>query len=289
MGTRLGASFDDSHIHILSGATHSYGVAGHSTTTSLKLLQSLIIRPRIQFTTSMSADYITSRLKSQNQPLTDTLARTLDLTANLDLLDAHGVWSFSDTLTWGNFMQSGTHGFLKYDSSFVRMQNLWWGLTGLVRVTGQTNALSYLPTVEQFQVGGVATVRGYPEGRQIGDRGYTGTAELQIPSMFRRERFLGLPLKRRLKEDVFFDTGAVYDSYRTSGRSPGDDRYLTSVGGGFILSLSKYLSGRFDWGVPLRNTKGISPVGFHFYLQSSPPLAEFVRRFGEGAYHTLKD
>jgi hemolysin activation/secretion protein len=243
----------------------------------------------MQFSTSMSADYITSTLHSQAQRVSDTLVRSLDFAANLDVLDRHGLWSFGNTLTWGYHNLGGTRDFLKYDVSIVRMQNLWWSLTGLVRVTGQDNALNYLPTVEQFQVGGVATVRGYPEGFRIGDRGYTGTVELQIPSLFRGERFLGHLLKQRFREDVFFDTGAVYDSYRGSGRAPGDNRYLTSAGGGFALALSKYFAGHFDWAVPLRNTKGISPVGFHFYLQSNPPLGEFMKKFIEGAYRTLAD
>lgn len=287
-GTRIGVDFDDSRIDVVSGQTQSYGVLGHSMTSAVRLSQPLVIRPRVQFTVMVSGDYIASRLKSQNEPLSDAIVRSLDWVGNLDVLDHHGAWSFSETLTWGYYSEAGTRDFLKYDSSIVRMQNLWRGLTGVVRITGQDNALNYLPTVEQFQAGGVATVRGYPEGRQIGDRGYAGTVELQIPSMFRRDRFLHLPLKQRLKEDIFLDTGAVYDSYRST-RPPGDDRYLTSAGGGFILSLSKYLSGHFDWGVPLRNTKNISPVGFHFYLQSSPPLEEFARGFAERVYHALKE
>lgn len=203
-GTRLGANFDDNRIHILSGSTQQYGVAGHSLSSVLKLSQPLILSPRVHWTALLSADYIKSLLQSQNVPLSDTLVRSLDLTVNLDITDHGGLWSFVDTLTGGYHNLGGTRDFLKYDSSIVRMQNLKWGITGLVRLTGQTNFLNYLPTVEQFQVGGVATVRGYPEGRQIGDRGYTGTAELQFPAPFRRDRFLKLPLRRRLKEDLFF-------------------------------------------------------------------------------------
>ena len=286
-GTRLGANFDDNRIQILSGSTQDYGVSGHSMSSSLKLSQPLVVNPRVHWTASMSADYIKSLLQSQDTPLSNTLVRSLDFATSLDILDHNGLWSFSDTLTVGYHNLGGTRDFLKYDSSIVRMQNLKWGLTGLVRLTGQTNALNYLPTVEQFQVGGVATVRGYPEGRQIGDRGYTGTAELQFPAPFRRDRILGLPLRRRLREALFFDSGAVYDSYRTSGRPPGDDRYLTSVGGGLIVSLSRYFSGRFDWGVPLRNTQGIPAVRFHFYLQSSPPLAGLLRKFGQASWGAL--
>jgi hemolysin activation/secretion protein len=287
-GTRLGANFDDSHIQILSGSTQKYGIAGHSMNFVLKLSQPLVMSPRVHWTASLSADYIKSLLQSQNVPLSNTLVRSLDLNVNLDIIDHRGLWSFVDTLTSGYFNVGGTRNFLKYDSSIVRMENLKWGITGLVRVTGQTNALNYLPTVEQFQVGGVATVRGYPEGRQIGDRGYTGTAELQLPAPFRRDRIFGLPLRGRLREDLFFDTGAVYDSYRTAGRPPSDNRYLTSVGGGLIVNFSRYFSGRFDCGVPLRNTRGISAVGFHFYVQSSPPLAGLLRKFGQASWSALR-
>jgi hemolysin activation/secretion protein len=287
-GSRLGANFDDSHIHIGSGPTQKFGVSGHSTTSSLKFTQAMIETSTTRLSTAFSADYITSLLRSQNTPLTDTLVRTADFTVNLEIFDHAGLWSVSPTFSGGFHNLGGSRDFLKFSGSILRMQNLSGGMTGLLRITGQTNAFNYLPTVEQFQIGGVATVRGYPEGRQIGDRGYTGTLELQFPSMFHTELAPTSPVRNRFREVVFFDTGAVFDSYRSAGRPPGDKRYLTSVGSGFILSLSRYFSGRFDVGVPLRTTKGISSVGYHFYLQSTPDLGVLMKKFGQGAWSMLQ-
>jgi len=227
---------------------------------------------------SLSADYIKSRLQSQNIPLSDTLVDAYGLTTDAQILDHRGIWSTSHTFTWGVHDLGGRQDFFKYNGSLVRVQNLTWGLVGVLRFIGQTNALNYLPPVEQFQVGGMATVRGYPEGRQIGDRGYSGSAELQIPAPFQQRRIGGSRLGQKLQEALFFDNGAVYDSYRTFNRPPNDDRYLTSVGSGLILNVSKYLSGRVDLGFPLRNTVNIPHWRLHFYLQSSPPLAGLLRK-----------
>lgn len=287
-GSRLSANFDDSHIHIGSGPTQKFGVSGHSTTSSLKFSQAMIESPRTRLSAVFSADYITSLLRSQNTPLTDTRVRSADFTLNLEVFDHGGLWSVSDTFAGGLYNLAGSRDFLKLSGSVLRMQNLAAGMTGLLRITGQTNSFNYLPTVEQFQIGGVATVRGYPEGRQIGDRGYTGSLEVQFPSIFHTELAPTSPERSRLREAVFFDTGAVFDSYRSAGRPPGDNRYLTSVGTGIIVSLSKYFSGRFDAGVPLRNTKGISSVGYHFYLQSTPNLNAAMKKFGQGAWSLLQ-
>ncbi len=277
-GTRWGASFDYNRIRLVSGPAADFGISGTSMDFGLRLSQPLVVRPRLRWNATLSADYIKSRLQSQNIPLTDTRVDSYGLTTDGQILDQHGFWSTSQTLTWGVHDLGGRRHFLKYNGSLVRVQNLNRGLVGVLRVLGQTNALNYLPPVEQFQVGGMATVRGYPEGRQIGDRGYSGTAELQIPVPFQHRRIGGSLLGQKLKEAIFFDSGAVYDSYRTFNRPPNDDRYLTSVGGGLILNISKYLSGRVDLGFPLRNTANIPHCRLHFYLQSSPPLADILRK-----------
>lgn len=272
-GTRLGANLDYNRIHILSGPAASFGIAGTSMDIALRLYQPLVERPRLQLSASLSADYIQSRIQSQNVPLSNTMVHSYGVTTEAQIFDHKGLWSANQTVTFGVHDLGGTRSFFKYNGSVVRVQNMAWGLVGVVRFTGQTNAWNYLPPIEQFQVGGVATVRGYPEGRQIGDRGYSGSAELQIPAPFQHWRIGGSRLGQKLKEAVFFDNGAVYDSYRKFNRPPNDDRYLTSVGSGLILNISKYLSGRLDLGVPLRNTVNIPHCRLDFYFQSNPPLA----------------
>jgi hemolysin activation/secretion protein len=277
-GTRWGVNYDYSRIRIVSGPDAGFGISGTSMDSGLRLSQPLMVRRRLLWSAALQADFIDSRLQSQNIPLTDTHVESSGLATDAQFFDHQGVWSTNHTFTWGVHDLGGTHHFLKYNASIIRVQNLPGEVVGLLRVTGQTNDLAYLPPVEQFQVGGLATVRGYPEGRQIGDRGYSGTAELQLPAPFEHRRVGGSSLGNKLKEALFFDTGAVYDSYNSFNRPPGDDRYLTSVGTGFMLNLSKFFSGRVDVGFPLRNTEGIPHWRLHFYLQSGPPLAGLLRK-----------
>ena len=279
-GTRLGANFDYNRIREVSGPTAAFGIEGNSLDTTARISQPLVIRPRLQWSATLSGDYIESHLRSHEVPLTHTVVHSLSWTDDLQMIDHHGVWSTSHILTYGNHDLGGVRPFFKYDGSLVRVENFPKGVIGVLRISGQTNALSYLPPVEQFQAGGLATVRGYPEGRQIDDRGYAGTAELQFPGFFQHRHIRGSALGKKLKEALFFDDGAVYDSYRKLSHPPSDNRYLASVGPGVILNISKYVSGRIDAGFPLRGVEKIPRWRLHFYLQSSPPLVGLLGKAG---------
>jgi hemolysin activation/secretion protein len=56
------------------------------------------------------------------------------------------------------------------------------------------------------------------------------------------------------------------------------ERYLTGAGGGVMLDINRYLSLRLDVGVPLRGRAGLPGAAAHFYIQSSPEVANWISR-----------
>ena len=57
-----------------------------------------------------------------------------------------------------------------------------------------------LPTLEQFAVGGVDSVRGYQENQLVRDQGLTASLELRVPVLRKQERDV-------LEAVPFFDVG----------------------------------------------------------------------------------
>jgi len=119
-----------------------------------------------------------------------------------------------------------------------------------------------LPSSEQWQVGGVATVRGYTEGLLIGDSGYAASAELDFPIPYTKGTWF-----ENIKGVVFCDHGAAFP-YRPDNAPITHNDFLTSVGFGSIINLTKYFTARINFGIPLtdrENTQG--DVVFQFYTQ----------------------
>ena len=287
-GTKLSFGFNYNHIRLRNGSLARFGISGDSWDASVKMSRRLLMRSRFLADLSLAPHLKRSNLEASGLPLTNARVRSLEMGAELQGMDHGGVWSANSTLSAGYHNLGGSNLFFKYNVSIARMQGIKGGVVALLRVNGQVNALNSLPPVEEIQVGGISSVRGYPEGRQIGDRGYSTSAELQFPLPFTRHDVAGKPLGSRLKAAAFVDHGAVFDSYNRK-RPNHDDRYLTSVGFGLSVRISQYVSARVDVGVPLRNRAGISDVGVHYHLETTPPLAALWRWFRSGEGHVNVD
>ena len=130
------------------------------------------------------------------------------------------------------------------------------------RVAGQYSD-SHLVTNEQFSVGGLDTVRGYLQTEVVGDDGFTGSLEFQLPSVASR---LG-PFFDELRLYGFGEGGYVGIRRALPGQ---DNRFsLASVGGGVRLRVFKHISGEVNVGVPLASS---------LYTDKGDPRVTFVAK-----------
>lgn len=102
---------------------------------------------------------------------------------------------------------------------------------------------SPLVPLEQFGLGGAASVRGYRQDAYLSDSGVFASAELQLPILR-----LGSRRQSVLQLVPFVDVGTVWNN---SGRSDLDQSPLASVGLGLQWQPSDLFSVRVDWGIPL--------------------------------------
>lgn len=96
-----------------------------------------------------------------------------------------------------------------------------------------------LPALEQFVLGGAATVRGYRQDGILGDNGFLGSVELGIPVFSGR---FGA-----LRAIPFFDVGLTWPA----GTPSPDSRTLASTGVGLEYALGDQFSARLDAAIPL--------------------------------------
>lgn len=101
--------------------------------------------------------------------------------------------------------------------------------------------------LEEFAIGGVNTVRGYPQNALLGDNGISASAEVRWAVYRDRASDSTLSIA------PFIDAGAVWNH---NGNRPGlnETNTLVGVGVGVQWERSDRLFLRLDWGVPLTST-----------------------------------
>lgn len=133
-----------------------------------------------------------------------------------------------------------------------------------------------LPPIEQFQLGGINSVRGYTQGLLLGDKGYNLSAEWRwpIPMLAHVNPWLS----QRLQGAFFFDYGQAWLNKNNVNFIPGISNTskrtsLMSTGIGFRAHLTDYMQGYADLGFGLLNRGDVEPnaqptVRVHFGVRS---------------------
>ncbi len=202
----------------------------------------------------------TYRTRSQVFAARSLLSRGLDI---LDATSNPGKIPDGEFLAWlGQFQWARRLPFL--DSQVI------------ARLDAQVSSQPLLG-LEQFAVGGHATVRGYSENQLVRDQGVVGSVEFRIPVWQRSE---GLS---RFELAPFIDVG--WSQNRSRGRNPftGEDfrdnigkETLVGMGLGARWNLNRNTLLQFYWGGQLRevDTAGdydIQDDGLHFSISSRWP------------------
>lgn len=268
-GTRLGLSVDYSEIDIIDGPLEALDISGDSVNAGLFLTHPLDVSRAGITNGFVGYSFKESSTEFDGVRLFETDVRTL--TAGLDLTRSRIDRSWYARLfatgapdTWGN-----TDSFLRLNAEFSRIQVLqqrnWvW----LLRARAQWTADDLLPSSEQFQIGGMSTVRGYPEGLLIGDEGYFVSAEFNFPvTMADAADLTSNPFTQRLRGILFIDHGGAFP-FKGNDEGINKDDFLTSVGGGVNINFDRRTQGRLVVGFPVQSRDdGEDTPTLHFYVQ----------------------
>ncbi len=173
----------------------------------------------------------------------------------------------------GSRLQAGSQ-FVRYNGNITRLQRLPLDTYAILRGTAQLTP-NRLVAAEQFQLGGAFTVRGYQEGRYIGDYGYVFSGEYRVPFFLIPESwnipYTNYQLRKNIYMVGFTDFGVV----NTIRPEPGLRRreYALGAGFGMRLNLTRHLAGRVDLGFPLIRYGGANQPAYdpqiHFGLDAN--------------------
>ena len=157
--------------------------------------------------------------------------------------------------------------FFKWSGEVSRVQNLPASAFILLRGDYQL-ASETLPASEEFFIGGMDSVRGYPQAEFLGDNGYTVNVELRLPPYGLKDLevpWAHKPLKDFMQFALFFDHGEAYRKSFLPGEFK--DRALTGAGWGLRFFLTDHANVDLDWAYPVGGDDTSDGSDSSFYVK----------------------
>lgn len=258
-GTELGGTFAYSHVNVKLPIENPPEITGNSYNAGISLTQPLGRKRQWQLDGGFNWQRVNNFFEGE-QTNSDEV-HSLQLGLNFDHYDRWGR-TFNRLQNTVAFRGAGT------DNSFWKIENFFNRLI----ILPKNNLIilkSYaqwtpdaLPSVQQFQIGGENSVRGFTEGVLIGDRGYNLGVEYRFP--LPGLKYVSKWASDRVQGALFYDIGQVWkDSsnpfYDPKTATLSKATLLQGVGFGFRTQLNRFLQGFVDVGFGLGDRKDIEP------------------------------
>ncbi len=281
-GTRVGASFSFNHVKVTSGPFKDFNINGKTFAYTGYVNHPLVQKTGVQVNSYTSGNIRLTTTNAGGFKLYDTnsFSGTQGINGRWDT--EKGIWLTGHYASVGYFDSQGIDRvFFKYEGNGTRLHDFGHGIIGEFRIGGQWSPTDKLPWIEQYQTGGMSSIRGYSEGVLIGRSGYNMTAELITPIPFLPKKLGGEKIgyinpRDIVKFAVFVDHGAIFSD--TNGSLP-SSQFLVSAGPGLRINLSNELMARLYWGFGFVNTayEADHKMGrFHFELATRPDLTRLI-------------
>jgi len=251
---QLGREYESQDVR---GKSHVYGIFVDNY---------LINTETLDFNLSYGFDYKDSVNHEGSTLTSHDRLRIAKFGQDLDLTDNFGRTILTNELACGipNIMggsetkdsdvSNGAGGkFVKDTINFLRLQKMPFSSAILWKSQVQLSN-NVLPSSEQFQIGGINNVRGYPPAEAVGDRGYSTTVEWSFPP-YLFPKHVKFPLSQANFYDAFRIV-AFYDWANSRLRRPPvptdkKTQTLSSIGCGIRFNLPEDLSLRVEVAWPL--------------------------------------
>lgn len=277
-GTRFGGSYMYGKSKVTSGDYKDFDLNANTHVFSTYLSHPLIDNQKAQLKLNTSANIKLSTADISGYQYTNY--KDYNLAVGLG-----GRYNFNRSVLFGSVystngiihddIRSFSQYFTKINADGYYIHYLPKGIIATVKASGQYSPYD-VPFIEQFQIGGISSVRGYAESLLLGGNSYFISMEMLFPIPFLPEE-IRVPFSKneatfRLKDSIklalFMDNGAVIPNHGKTGTT----NFLSSVGAGIRVAVSKFLTARVYVGVPLMNA-GVydqASARIHFDLIASP-------------------
>lgn len=178
---RLDLSYSQGRIAVRRGSFAALDLTGRSRDLGLGLTQTLLLKPEGSWSAGLRLSAKDSATDVAGERVRQQQLTVLGLSSTLDWQDEAGSWSGEAQLARGLRAAGGEASYTVLRASLARLLRLANGQQWLLRAALQLSPDPDLPSSEQFQLGGSASVRGYAEGLLSARRGAFASLEWRRP------------------------------------------------------------------------------------------------------------
>jgi hemolysin activation/secretion protein len=256
-GTRVGLQFSMNHIKIIDGELKDVDVKGKSYSYGISLTHPFLVNEKRKIEGALEFNKQKSTTDFMGFRWVDDDITHIGASLTFRSYGKNRIWYNKHSLTYGKWKSLSETGksYLKYDLLSIYQKVFQKGRTLTLRFNGQYAFRDYLPSADQFFVGGTYSVRGYKENLMGADSGVMASVEYTFFAHKKGEMF------------VFLDGGYLH------GDNAWKDHQIYGIGAGFKLNITKNTTASITIGVPLK--KEISNVK----VDSNRIYALFSHRF----------
>ena len=277
-GTRAGVSYMFGKSKVTSGEYKDFDLNAKTNTYSGYISHPLIDKAKGKLNVNTSLNYKTSTSKISDFKYSDfkdkNVAIGLGGNYNFEKSVFYGSLYSTNGVIKDQIRHESTH-FTKFNADAYYIHYLPWGIIGTLKAGGQYSP-DNIAYVEQYQIGGISSVRGYSESILMAPSAYYTSLEMLFPIPFLPET-INVPFSKnndtfRLRDAVKFATFLDHGGIFYHEGKPHRENFLLSDGVGLRMAFNKYLSARFYVGFPLMNkgTYHEDGTSFHFDLIAAP-------------------
>ncbi len=257
---KVGFLFSSSYAHIGEGPYKIFDIESRSFNYSLYYTHPLIRKPNFELTSYSAINYKTATTYFGGYNINNDKITSFETALNARLDTKRGIWYLNQGVYQAFPIFDEASKYFKYTGSLIRLHDFGHGVVGQLRGMYQFSPQDVIPYIDQFQAGGLATIRGYSEGLLLGRSGYIISGELLFPfapqeiTIKKKTEPKKIPfIGKFVKGVVFVDHAGVFPF---KGEGPGaqtynHNDYLISVGMGLRISLPGDATARLYWGFPL--------------------------------------
>lgn len=285
-GTEVGGSFGFSHVDVDLDMANQPQLTGNAFNYGASIIHPLNRDRTWKADLGLNFRDVNTYIDEERD--TEVNIRSLTTGITYDDFDRWGRTFARVQNTFAPQWMGANVDFWKGESFLTRVFNLPRNQAIILSAYGQYTP-NDLPPIEQIQLGGFGSVRGYTQGLLLGDRGYQVSAEYRypIPGLSALSPWLA----ERLQGALFVDFGQAWldkdNRYYLAGVSnTGARTTLLGAGVGLRGYLTRFMQGFVDVGFGLLDRDDVEPKGqpvarVHFGIRSDLLPQNFERRSEE--------
>jgi hemolysin activation/secretion protein len=251
-GGRVQVGYFDDRTDVIDGSFRNLDLNGTSRAVIGAIRQPVITTLAAQLDAVVGAKTRTTDNYAGSVLLQETETRDVSVGVEASRVDARGLWFGNLYGTSGHYDITGgfTGSYSIYRGALRRVHAFTPTLSARGGITFQYSGADFLPSSEQFFIGGEGAVRGYGNGLYGGNKGYVLTGELHRPVWGENPEIGGTGINGFL----FTDYGQTYPPRPAESSLGSID--LWSAGAGVLVGYRKWLSGRLTAAYRLRDAPG---------------------------------